>query len=154
MFGKHIPRLGYVGVGFMGKGMVKNVMKKANTEYNLKSFTIFDTVSTNTESLQAFYTASQFKFPFSVVSSSSAVAQMSDTVCVSLPTEEITHNVLFGNDGLISGFNASTKRGPIVYDWDIPPNTPVVVDHGTFSQAFVKDCHVKAKEVALNHISH
>ena len=58
--------------------------------------------------------------------------------------------MLFGTDGLINGFSQQQSetrpRAPVIYDGDIPPSAPVVVDHGTFSRAFVLDCHAKAKE--------
>jgi hypothetical protein len=47
--------------------------------------------------------------------------------------------VLFGPDGLVSGFAKQNSFAAV-------GGAPVVVDHGTFSRAFVLDCHARAQD--------
>jgi len=47
--------------------------------------------------------------------------------------------VLFGPDGLVSGFAKHNSYAAV-------GGAPVVVDHGTFSRAFVLDCHARAQD--------
>jgi len=86
----HRARVGFVGVGFMGKGMAKNIMKKHNNPFQFTSLTVFDSQPQNTADLAQSAAAA---FPLHVATSAADVAKRSDVVCLSLPSEDITRYV-------------------------------------------------------------
>eukprot|EP01035_Chromulina_nebulosa_P021069 gene21069-27299_t len=75
-----------------------------------------------------------------ICSSPSEVAQLVDIIALSLPSEEITSNVLFGDNSISKGFQISKQQHGLV------------IDHGTFSTQFVKDCYSKSHANGFSYI--
>ena len=142
------PRLGLVGIGFMGRGMAKNLIspKKA---FKYQSLGIFDSNPSNEAVKSLRDQAKELGVPMTVASSTHQLAKDSDIVCLSLPSEQSCNDVV---DTLLAGFNAEKKLSPILYSWDIPPNTPIIVDHGTFSREFSLKTAEKAKHHGVKYV--
>lgn len=91
------PRLGFVGIGFMGRGMAKNIANKFPAKY--KQFTVYDSNPLNEHVLKM--AKEKYDYPFVTATSAAHLASQSDIVMCSLPSEQIATDVLFGKDGLI-----------------------------------------------------
>lgn len=90
--------LGYVGLGSMGGAIVKRML------VNKQPLRVFDLDPKRiSEMAEAGATAAQ---------SGAALAEMSDVVCLCLPTSENVHQAIFGENGLAKGL----KPGTIVAD--------------------------------------
>jgi 3-hydroxyisobutyrate dehydrogenase-like beta-hydroxyacid dehydrogenase len=125
---------GILGVGFMGRGMARNVlMKGATSELKLENVFLYDN---NRNQIEQFLlsikseTASQPK----VLESPKNILEKTNVVALSLPSEEICDRVLFNsNDGVIS--TAVSGLEP-----------KIIIDHSTYSKKFVVHCSEKAKQ--------
>ena len=135
------PRLGFVGIGFMGRGMSKNLLTPKKP-FKYQTFGVYDANPSNEAVKMLQEHAQELAVPLKVAPSVQQLAKDSDIVCMSLPNENICGSVV---DSLLAGFNAEKKRSPILYNWDIPPDTPIIIDHGTFSREFSMKTSEKAK---------
>jgi len=112
-------RVGFIGLGQMGKWMALNVMKAG---FNL---TVFDLLPEAVEFLVDQGAES--------VASPAKMAGRVDWVLLSLPSTEIVERVIFGEEGLVHG--AKPKL--------------VIVDCGTTSYIPTQDIHSRLKEKGL-----
>ena len=125
----------------MGRGMAKNLITPKKP-FKYQNLGIYDSNPSNEAVKLLQEQAKELAVPMTVASSVHQLAKESDLVCMSLPNEAICADVV---DELIAGFNAEKKLSPILYNWDIPPDTPIIVDHGTFSREFSLRTAEKAK---------
>ncbi len=87
-------KIGFVGLGIMGKPMAINLLKAG---YDL---VVFDIVKENVATLVSFGAEE--------VASCKEVAQQSDVVITMLPNSPHVKKVVFGSEGLYEGFKANT----------------------------------------------
>jgi NAD binding domain of 6-phosphogluconate dehydrogenase len=137
-------RIGFAGVGFMGKGMVHNLLKKIveptpnRTTLIAPKILVFDKNHQNiSEIIQK---DRRFEAHLDIVSDPTDLGERCDVVSLSLPSESIAEKLLFGDSsshGLYGGFKSrgSSASAPLV-----------VMDHGTVSRKFVLDCHRRARD--------
>ena len=91
-------RVGFVGIGFMGRGMAKNIANKFRpTTY--KQLVVYDGNPLNEHISKM--AKQNYSFPFVAATSPAHLANESDIIMCSLPSEKIATEVLFGKDGLI-----------------------------------------------------
>jgi 3-hydroxyisobutyrate dehydrogenase len=130
-------RAGLIGLGNMGKGMGKNIVRSPVVE-GLYVSEISDA------NVSAFLTESANN-KHKVHNCTNKLSQMTDNCSIiglSLPSEQATIQVLFGNDGIVS----HSKRRPNNKE------QMIVFDHGTFSRDFILDNHKRAKEAGIMYI--
>ena len=83
----------------MGRGMAKNIASKFQRPTACKQLTVYDSNPLNEQVLKM--AKQNYSFPFVTATSPAHVANESDIVFCSLPSEQIAETVLFGKDGLI-----------------------------------------------------
>ena len=111
--------VGFVGLGFMGRGMAWNLIR------GVDRLVVYDVSPRNTLLFEKLLDNKQ-KVIFA--NSLTEVAQESQTVCLSLPDENSCHEVIFGNKGLATAWKDKNQTMA----------RKLIIDHGTFSQAFAK----------------
>jgi 3-hydroxyisobutyrate dehydrogenase-like beta-hydroxyacid dehydrogenase len=137
-----MQRVGFVGVGFMGKGIVKSIVRSKAKSYKgalTKYLSIYDVSGANIEKLFAGITTEE-QGHINVCHSPAEVARNSDVVGLSLPTEAATDSVIFGDNGLLNGFDFKKTESPII------------LDHGTFTRKFVLQSASRAKEKSVKYL--
>lgn len=105
-------RLGFVGIGHMGRGMAANLAKKTTI------LNIFDVVPPTSE---PFLDSSKFNICQSLVE----VTKSCDIISLSLPSESVCHDVIFGKSGLLESWQQCQTN-----------SRRIIVDHGSFSRTF------------------
>ncbi len=123
-----------VGVGFMGRGIAKNLIAKALPGSQIHLF------DSNLRALDRYICDEVSKqYDCSNVHTSSStkdVLRVADVIALSLPSERIIEHVLFDRaDGMITNYVADSSRR----------EDKVIVDHSTCSKQFVINCHERAK---------
>lgn len=123
-----------VGLGFMGKGIAKNLLSRGRESGLVKSLTVFDIDKDNVEKLREKVDKSLHN-DLLVANSAAEAAQTCDIVCLSLPSEKASSHVLLGNEGLIAGATRRESREKPL----------IILEHSTLSRPFVLKCHGEAK---------
>ena len=130
-------RQGFLGVGFMGKGMCRNVLAK---QAKGSVLSVFDVNAANLEKLGA----SLNPAGLSVAASVAEVTRDSSVIALSLPSQEVQERVLFGPAGVVETYLQAQKQQ------QQQPLT--IVDHGTFSHAFTLEAHARLRQHAIRYI--
>jgi 3-hydroxyisobutyrate dehydrogenase-like beta-hydroxyacid dehydrogenase len=128
-----IRRVGFVGLGFMGRGMAANLAK------GLPKLTVYDISQENWKIFQSNQEIDMSKVIFA--RSLQQLAEESDVICLSLPSESSCKEVIFGRNGITQTWKSS-KEGKLI------------VDHCTSSKAFAQETHAQLSHVnnLLNYI--
>lgn len=92
-----MKKLGFIGLGIMGKPMVRNLLKAG------QDVTVFDREKANVDILVSEGAKS---------ATTAEIGQMCDVIFLSLPNGKIVSSVIFGDNGLASNI----KKGAIVVD--------------------------------------
>jgi 3-hydroxyisobutyrate dehydrogenase-like beta-hydroxyacid dehydrogenase len=140
-------RIGFAGVGFMGKGMVHNILKRivsqppsAPRPQFANKVVVFDK---NHENIFDILRHDQrFESCVEIASDPADLGKRCDVVSLSLPSESIAQQLLFSEtSGICGGYRTRSR------DQKSTDTSPLVlIDHGTMSRKFVLDCHKRAKE--------
>ncbi|AJA46385.1 2-(hydroxymethyl)glutarate dehydrogenase [Clostridium pasteurianum DSM 525 = ATCC 6013] len=102
-------RIGFIGLGVMGKNMANNILKKG---YELKVYDLSENV------------VKEFKEKGALVGESPAeVAKGADIVMTSLPNSEIVKSVILGEKGILE----SASAGTVIID--LSSITPKTIQH-------------------------
>lgn len=112
--------IGFIGLGFMGRGMAANLLR------GVDRLVVYDVSAANSCLFEKIVNENkQQQEKLIVVKSIEEVAQQTQTICLSLPSEDSCHEVIFGSKGI-------SKK------WQMKDGKKLIIDHGTFSQAFAK----------------
>jgi 3-hydroxyisobutyrate dehydrogenase-like beta-hydroxyacid dehydrogenase len=124
-------RVGFVGLGFMGRGMAANLAK------GLSKLTVFDISQENSKIFHSNVDARKVVFAESL----QQIAEESDVICLSLPSESSCQEVIFG-------------RNAIAQTWKLSKERKLIIDHCTSSKAFAQQTHGQLSHVnnLLNYI--
>ncbi|RYY84616.1 hypothetical protein EON63_08885 [archaeon] len=126
--------VGLIGVGFMGKGLAKNIIAKKAAETNVYLY------DSNLKALDQFVHSlgDQYDCKHVYTSSDASDALLhSDLVALSLPSEKVLQFVMFDDmKGMVSR-HAKEKGGTSM--------DTLVMDHSTISRYCVMQTHAKAK---------
>lgn len=115
-----MQRIGVIGIGFMGKGIARNILMKNKGILNIydadarKYDEFFQDVPLSLHQQVQFFESPKH------------LAQQSDVIALSLPNSDAVENVLFGGNGICEVESNNEK---------------LVIEHGTFSQQFVQVCN-------------
>lgn len=135
-----------IGVGFMGKGIAKNLALKGLSQSQgpppISQLHLYDTnavqVGTFLQSVQDDIQP-EIKAQIQVLNDPTAVLGQSGFVALSLPSESVCDRLLFDkSDGIISKFASDQSS--------LSPGRRFIVDHGTYSRDFVLYCHERIKK--------
>lgn len=119
-------RVGFVGLGFMGRGMAANMAK------GLSKLTVFDISPENSKIFRRNCEAEGREVVFA--ESLRHLAEESDIVCLSLPSESSCKEVIFGDSGIAQTWKSS-KEGKLI------------IDHCTSSKAFAQETHLQLSSI-------
>lgn len=127
-------RQGFLGVGFMGQGMCRNILAKQTKGSVL---TVFDVNADNVAKL-----GSHPAGGLTVAANVAEVTRGSSVIALSLPSQEVQEKVLFGPAGVVETYLQQAKaQQPLT-----------IVDHGTFSHAFALEAHARLRQHAIRYI--
>lgn len=135
-----MQRFGLVGVGFMGKGMARNVIAKSAGQHKILL------CDANLDALKRFVDElwMEHKLDCSrvlVTSDPSSLLNEVDLLAVSLPSEAACEQVLFHpRSGAVS--NLASDAG----------SSKIIVEHSTLSRAYVMQCHARATERGVAYV--
>lgn len=107
-------RVGFVGLGFMGRGMAANLAK------GLPQLTVFDISKENVKLFENSLGREDLS-KVNISQSVKSLAEQSDMICLSLPSESACREVIFGPDGIAQAWKS---------------NRGLIVDHCTSSKDF------------------
>ena len=168
-------RAGFLGIGFMGQGMGRNILRKQPPGARLTIYDVLPAATLRAALLDAVIPPFPHKLNAHATDSASIsasaldiapnvayVVRASDVIALSLPSQEVHEKVLFGPGGVVDTFCAITS---------IPTPTPsstaesvslhqkqqkktpeirslTILDHGTFSHAHTLHTHARLLQVA------
>jgi len=84
----------------------------------------------------------KIKKKYGYVTTAADVAKRSDCVSLSLPSEKVTNDVIFGPEGLLVGFSKFSPEDP----------PPIIIDHGTSTRNFVRDNSLKVLQAGAIYV--
>lgn len=124
-----MAKLGFIGLGIMGRPMVKNLLKAG------QDVTVCDKDKKNVEAMVS---------EGAKTASTSQIGELCDIIFLSLPNGEIVSNVIFGEDGLSS----KIKKGTIVVDTSsiLPTEAQKIAEDIKRFGAEYMDCPVSGGE--------
>lgn len=142
-----------IGVGYMGKGIVRNLILKGlqlvpnSTGSVLNRLSLYDNNAAQIESLLELMKSETCQIiadkRLQIVENPKDVLLHSDMVALSLPSEDICHRILFDKDeGIVNQFAREQKI--------LSPGRRIIVDHGTYSREFVLHCHERIQKTVHN----
>jgi 2-hydroxy-3-oxopropionate reductase len=116
-----------VGLGFMGRGMAANLAK------GVSRLTVFDISKENSELFQKSL-CQEHLATVNFAKSLRHLAEESDVICLSLPSDTSCREVLFGSHG-------------VAQTWQSAPNERrLVIDHSTSSKDFAQKVSSELRE--------
>lgn len=129
------------GIGFMGKGISKNVLLKGNS-IGLQEIFLYDLNFTHFRNEVAPLLKEQINsVKYTLVKEPKEILKEVDLVSLSLPSEEACEKLLFHEkSGILSGLRESAENGE-----------KIIVDHSTFTKTFARSCSEKARKYGNIH---
>ena len=116
---------GFIGVGAMGQGMVMNLSRYHDV-------VVFDKSKDQIEQFNNLITPAH---KITIAKDISQVAEQCSTIFMSLPSENSSKEVMFGDGGLVDTWRKFTDT-----------DTRTIVDHGTFSRSFALSSELACSE--------
>jgi 2-hydroxy-3-oxopropionate reductase len=130
-------RIGFIGLGFMGKGMASNIARglPPHSSRIIDKLNLYDIDESKCKYISSLHKDKSIN----VASSIEEIASLSDVICLSLPSEEACKSLIFDD-----------KSGLLKY-WKNSENK-TIIDHGTFSNSFVTTNHHKCKLLGVEYM--
>lgn len=137
---------GLIGVGFMGRGIARNlILKGKQGNPSLSNIFLYDQNQSQIDGLLGEISyRDDPRFPkVHKASHHSNMLNNTNVLAISLPSEDICSDVLFHPEsGLVTSYAKTANT---------EDQFKIIVDHGTYSKSFVTYCHEKAKDIAGVH---
>jgi 3-hydroxyisobutyrate dehydrogenase len=136
-------KVALVGVGFMGKGIVQNLAKKLPRGSQLS---VYDVKFQDSMLAKEFVEdcrrldTDPSSQRVKVAGSPKEAANSANMIALSLPSDKITEDVLFGEQGVTRANNLSDNKPKLI------------IEHGTFSRDFILNCHSRCQQAGFDYM--